>query len=327
MPAGGRAEATQRAGAGRATAVATSALTKRFGDRVAYEEVTLEVHEGEVFGLLGPNGAGKTTLVRTLTTLVAPSAGHATVAGLAVTEANALAIRKRVGVMPETPGLYLRLSVQDNLRCFAELRELPDPAAEVRRVLEVVGMTGRAQDPCGALSKGLRQRVSLARALLGSPAVLFLDEPTSGLDPGATREVLALVDDLRQGGATVVLTTHRLEEAERLCDRVAILATRLRRVGRPGELRRRLFGAALTLRTAGPLADPGGLLGGVPGVQRWRASAPATYHLEIDDPRHAAPALVRALVAAGADVLELTEERHSLEDVYLQLVGKEDARR
>ncbi len=223
------------------TALSVRSLTKRFGDRMAYQEVSFEVGRGEVFGFLGPNGAGKTTTVRTLGTLIAPSSGTATVAGLELTPENGVAIRQRIAIMPEAPGLYLRLSVQDNLACFADLYEISDASDRIRQVLDAVGLADRNHDACGALSKGLRQRVSLARALLSDPEVLFLDEPTSGLDPAATKDVHGLIEDLRRRGVTVFLTTHRLEEAERLCDRVAILNTTLRTIGRPDELRDRLF--------------------------------------------------------------------------------------
>ena len=299
-------------------------LTKRFGDRVAYQDVSFEVGRGEVFGFLGPNGAGKTTTVRTLGTLIAPSSGAATVAGLELTPENGVAIRRRIAIMPETPGLYLRLSVQDNLACFADLYEIPDPPDRIREVLEAVGLADRIHDSCGALSKGLRQRVTLARALLSDPEVLFLDEPTSGLDPAASKDVHGLIEDQRRRGVTVFLTTHRLDEAERLCDRVAILSTTLRTIGRPDELRDRLFRRTLTVRTVTPLAEPSAVFGPVRGVTGWRADSPGTYVLDVSDIREAAPEATRALVAAGADVLALTESRHSLEDVYLQLVEGND---
>jgi ABC-2 type transport system ATP-binding protein len=165
-------------------ALRVDGLGKRFGDRVAFDDVSFEVGHGEVFGFLGPNGAGKTTTVRTLGTLVAPTSGSAVVAGLALTPANGVEIRRRISIMPESPGLYLRLSVAENLGCFADLYEVDDPRDRIGRVLRAVDLADRAADACGALSKGLRQRVALARALLNDPEVMFLDEPTSGLDPG-----------------------------------------------------------------------------------------------------------------------------------------------
>ncbi|MEP6563187.1 MAG: ABC transporter ATP-binding protein, partial [Nakamurella sp.] len=234
---------------GDAPALRVDGLGKRFGDRVAFDQVSFEVGYGEVFGFLGPNGAGKTTTVRTLGTLIAPTSGSAMVAGFALVPENGVAIRRRIAIMPESPGLYLRLSVAENLECFAELYEVADPKGRIDWVLRAVNLADRAGEACGTLSKGLRQRVALARALLNDPQVLFLDEPTAGLDPVAARDVHDLIGELRQRGVTIFLTTHHLEEAERLCDRVAILNTTLRTIGRPDELRDQLFSKSLKVRT------------------------------------------------------------------------------
>ena len=286
---------TARAGqASRAVpaAIEVSHLTKVFGGRTAVSDVSFRVESGEVFGFLGPNGAGKTTTVRTLGALIAPSSGSAIVAGIPLNAKNGPAIRSRISVMPESPGLYLCLTVLENLECFAGLYELDD-------------VRGR-----------------IGRALLSDPAVLFLDEPTSGLDPVATREVHDLLASLRERGVTIFLTTHRLEEAERLCHRVAILNTTLRLIGRPDELRQQLFSRSVDVRLRAPLDDPQAVLGAVPEVEGWEQT-PSGYTLTVSDPDLAAPALVRALVAANADVLSLAESRHSLEDVYLELIDED----
>ncbi len=262
-------------------AISTRGLGKSFGERVAFTDLTLDIAPGEVFGFLGPNGAGKTTTVRTLSTLLTPSTGSATVAGLPLVPENGIEIRRRISVMPETPGLYLKLSVRENLECFTDLHELDEARARVDRALDAVNLRARADDPCGTLSKGLRQRVALARAILPDPTILFLDEPTAGLDPVAIREVHELIGGLRGRGVTIFLTTHRLEEAEKLCDRVAILATSLRTIGRPSELRERLFARSLTVRTLAPLASPAVVFDGLPGVEAWRADGTAVYDLEI----------------------------------------------
>ncbi|WP_127130728.1 ABC transporter ATP-binding protein [Georgenia sp. SYP-B2076] len=306
-------------------ALSVHGLGKRFRDRVAFEDVSFEIGWGEVFGFLGPNGAGKTTTVRTLGTLVAPTSGSATVAGVPLTPENGVEIRRRIAVLPESPGLYLRLSVVENLECFADLYETPAASARIDAALRAVGLGDRAHDVCGALSKGLRQRVALARALLSDPQVLFLDEPTAGLDPAATHDVHELIEQLRQLGVTIFLTTHRLEEAERLCDRVAILNTTLRTIGRPDELRDRLFAKALTVRTRAPLADPHRVFADLPAVDGWHQDGTGTYVLAVSDLTVAAPGVTRALVAAGADVLAIRESRHSLEDVYLELIGSDSA--
>lgn len=304
------------------SALVVEHLTKRFGDRVAFDDVSFEVGCGEVFGFLGPNGAGKTTTVRTLGTLLAPSSGAAIVAGIPLRTKSGPAIRSRISMMPESPGLYLRLTVLENLQCFAGLYELDDVRGRIGRALRAVNLEDRARDLCGSLSKGLRQRVALARALLNDPAVLFLDEPTSGLDPVAAREVHELIGSLRERGVTIFLTTHRLEEAERLCDRVAILNTTLRLIGRPDELRQRLFQRSLNVRLRAPLDDPQTVLGAVPEVEGWEQT-PSGYTLTVTDPDLAAPALARALVGADTDILSIAEYRHSLEDVYLELIDED----
>jgi ABC-2 type transport system ATP-binding protein len=298
-------------------------LTKRFGERVAFDDVSFEVGYGEVFGFLGPNGAGKTTTVRTLGTLLAPTSGAATVAGIDLHPENGPAIRSRISIMPEVPGLYLRLTVVENLECFARLYRLADRHERIDRALRAVNLTERANDLCRSLSKGLRQRAALARALLNDPAVLFLDEPTSGLDPVATREVHDLIATLKARGVTIFLTTHRLDEAERLCDRVAILNTTMRLVGRPDELRAQLFTRSLEVRLRSELTDPASVLAGVSGVEGWEGQPPSSYTLTVSDPDVAAPEVARALVHAGADICSITESHHSLEDVYLELVDED----
>jgi ABC-2 type transport system ATP-binding protein len=225
--------------------------------------------------------------------------------------------------MPENPGLYLRLTVVENLELFAGLYGLRRPAERIERALDAVNLGARGGDSCGSLSKGLRQRVGLARALLSDPTIMFLDEPTSGLDPVAAREVHELINGLRQRGVTVFLTTHRLDEAERLCDRVAILNTRLRSVGRTEELRESLFSRSLVVETIAPLESADRVFDGVAGVDGWRSEQPAHYILSVSDPRLAAPAVTRALVAAGADLVSLAESRHSLEDVYLEVIDED----
>jgi ABC-2 type transport system ATP-binding protein len=324
-------------------AIEVSHLTKVFGARTAVSDVSFSVARGEVFGFLGPNGAGKTTTVRILGTLIAPTAGSASVAGIPLGAGAEAEIRQRISITTEAPGLYSRLTVAENMDFFARLYGLPRRDARIYEALTAVGLTARADDLCGSLSKGLRQRASLARSLLNDPEVMFLDEPTSGLDPAAAHEVLGLVSGLRERGVTVFITTHRLDEAERLCDRVAIMNTSLRTIGTPDELRRTLFTRSLAVTTAVALDKPDKVFGGLPAVQGWQAAdpagadrgsgspadghdGPAGYLLTVTDPAAAAPGVTRALVAAGADVLSISEARHSLEDVYLQLIEGRETR-
>jgi len=330
----GRGTASRRLPPGTAVpaAIEVSHLTKVFGGRTAVSDVSFSVAGGEVFGFLGPNGAGKTTTVRILATLISPTSGSAAVAGIPVGPAGAVEIRQRIAVMPESPGLYQRLTVTENLDYFARLYGLPKRQARIAEALAAVGLANRAHDLAGSLSKGLRQRAALARSLLNDPAIMFLDEPTSGLDPVASHEVHDLIAGLRDRGVTVFLTTHRLEEAERLCDRVAIMSTSLRTIGRPDDLRRDVFTTSLGVTVAAALPEPGRVFGGLPAVRGWQAAAlpgggpgaPVGYVLTVSDVAKAAPAVTRALVAAGADVLSIAESRHSLEDVYLQLVGDDE---
>jgi ABC-2 type transport system ATP-binding protein len=315
--------AREEGSSGKPPALMVDHLSKHFGERTAFEDVSFSVAQGEVFGFLGPNGAGKTTTVRTLGTLIAPTSGSASVAGIPLTPDNGPEIRQRIAIMPENPGLYRKLTVTENLELFAGLYEQRNAQVRIGEALEAVNVTARRDDLCGSLSKGLLQRVGLARALLNDPAVMFLDEPTSGLDPVATREVNDLINGLRQRGVTVFLTTHRLEEAERLCDRVAILNTTLRLVGRPDELRERLFSRSLVVETLEPLVAPDDVFMPADGVEHWQADGTSRYVLTVADPRNMAPRVTRALVAAGADVVSISESRHSLEDVYLQLVNED----
>lgn len=296
-------------------------LAKQFGGRAAVEGVSFTVSPGEVFGFLGPNGAGKTTTVRMLTSMIAPTTGTAEVAGVQVDRDHGPELRRRIGVMPEASGLYTKLTVRDNLMFFARLYGFKGAPAQSRidRALEAVGLKDRDSDLAGTLSKGLKQRAALARTLVGDPEVLFLDEPTAGLDPEATAEVRDLIAALRERGVTVFLTTHRLEEAQRLCDRVAIINTRLLRVGTPDELRSRGDGSDIRLRVGG---DPAPVLAGLPGVSEVSRDD-FGWRLVAADPDATIPNMVRALVAAGIDVLEVARVDRSLEEAYLDLVREE----
>jgi ABC-2 type transport system ATP-binding protein len=311
-----------------APALSVDRLTKRFGSRTAYSEVSFQVAYGEVFGFLGPNGAGKTTTVRTLGTLIAPTSGSATVVGIPISPETGAEIRQQISIMPEAPGLYLRLTVTENLEYFAGLYGLRHPGSRIHDALEAVNLGDRANDLCGSLSKGLRQRVGLARTLLSDPKVMFLDEPTSGLDPVAAREVHDLIIGLRQKGVTIFLTTHRLDEAEKLCDRVAIMNTTLRTIGRPADLRAQIFKSSLLVKTIAPLNHPDEVFTSIGAVDGWRSEDPGSYLLSVSDTRVAAPEVTRRLVGAGADVLAISEVEHSLEDVYLELIAEDvEARR
>ncbi len=293
-------------------------LTKKFGDVTAVEGLSLDIKEGEVFGFLGPNGAGKTTTVRMLTALIGPSAGKAVVNGFEVGRQDT-EIRRTVGLLTETPGMYDNLSAEYNLRIYAELYEVKDVPGQVEKYLRMLGLWERRGDPAGTFSKGMKQKLAIARAMIHEPHLLFLDEPTSGLDPEAAHLVRDFIAELRKEGRTIFLCTHNLDEADRLCDRIGVFKSRLLVVDTPEKLRQSLFGRKVVfhLREAGD--GLAGALRKMPFVQEARVVENKIV-VTLDDPESRNPDIVRALVAGGADIRFVGELRHSLEDVYLQLV-------
>jgi ABC-2 type transport system ATP-binding protein len=298
--------------------IKTDQLSKRFDASLAVDRLTLEIHPGEVFGLLGPNGAGKTTTVRMLCALIGPSSGSAWVAGYQVGKQDH-EIRRRVGILTETPGLYERLSAEYNLGFFAKLCEVQDAAAQVERYLRLLGLWDRRHEPAGTFSKGMRQKLAIARAMLHEPQVLFLDEPTSGLDPEAAHVVREFIADLRGEGRTILLCTHNLDEADRLCDRIAILSTRILALDTPAALRRQLYGRTVVFH----LRENRPEFAEAIGAFQWVDSVSSTANklvVTLDDPETNNPALVRALVEAGAEIQFVGELRRTLEEVYLALV-------
>src|SRR5579885_1009555 len=236
-------------------AIETNHLTRAFGSLLAVDDLTLAIPEGTVFGFLGPNGAGKTTTVRLLSALIAPTRGSAAVAGYRLGEQNE-AIRQSVGILTETPGLYDRLSAWQNLMFFAELYDLTAEraASQIERYLHLLDLWERRDDKVGGFSKGMRQKLAIARALLHEPQIIFLDEPTSGLDPEAARVVRDFIKALRTEGRTIFLTTHNLPEADELCDQIGVFRSRLLRLGTPTQLRAGLFGAGTQVRVVGDAA-------------------------------------------------------------------------
>jgi ABC-2 type transport system ATP-binding protein len=305
-------------------AIETHGLTRAFGERVAVENLTLAIPAGSVFGFLGPNGAGKTTTVRMLAALIAPTSGTASVAGRRLGNEDQT-IRRTVGILTETPGLYDRLSAFQNLVFFARLYDVPRTQAQqqAERYLRMLGLWERRDDKVGGFSKGMRQKLAIARALLHEPAVVFLDEPTAGLDPEAARTVRDFVKELRAEGRTIFLTTHNLPEADELCDLIGVFRTRLLRLDTPANLRAGLFGRGTLVRVVG---DPAALLPlarGLPFV-REAAVLDGALSVGLDAPDEQNPALVAALVATGAQIRYVEPRIHSLEDVYLELVGERE---
>lgn len=299
--------------------IETTNLTKQFNGILAVDNLTLQVPSGEVFGFLGPNGAGKTTTVRMLATLIGPTSGTASVAGYSI-EREQQDIRRHVGILTESPGMYDRLSAQRNLEIYANLYEVEDVEGQVEKYLRMLGLWERRHDAAGTFSKGMKQKLAVARALLHEPQVLFLDEPTAGLDPEASRLVRDFVSELRAEGRTIFLTTHNLDEAERLCDRVAVFNRRLRVVDSPSGLRRRLYGRQVVFHLRAVAEPFVAALRAFPTVDKVEV-VDNRLVASVAEPESANPDLIRALVEAGADIQFVGELRHSLEDIYLQLVN------
>lgn len=305
-------------------AITTSNLSRSFDGRPAVVDLSLAIPEGAVFGFLGPNGAGKTTTVRMLTALIAPSSGNAIVAGQNVAE-QPDSVRQRVGMLTETPGLYERLSARDNLQFFGELYGLSRQHAAERadHYLRLFELWERRDSIIGGFSKGMRQKVAIARALLHDPAVVFLDEPTSGLDPEAARVVRDMIVTLRSEGRTIFLTTHNLAEAEALCTLIGIFRTRLLRLDTPAGLRAAAGGVSTVVRLASAAAHYADAVAQVPGVRRCEASE-QTLTVTLDNADTDNPRLVQALVGLGAPIRTVTVEGRSLEAAYLELVNRHE---
>jgi ABC-2 type transport system ATP-binding protein len=296
-------------------------LTRRFDSRLAVENVSFDLAPGEIFALLGPNGAGKTTTLRMLAGLIQPSSGTVVIDGQQVTRASASHLRARIGFLTEAPGLWDRLTVRQNLIVYAQLHGLPKPGAAVEAALDTFEMRDRAQEPAAQLSKGLKQRVALARTLLHNPAIVLLDEPTSGLDPASARDVRGLVLRLRAERRSIVLSTHNLDEVERVADRVAVLRTRLIAVDTPQALRARLFGARVRVVVTEGADRYAELLraSGIPDVR----IEDTALSIGLNGVPMTTPALVRTLVDAGASIEVVAPEEPPLEDVYLRLLDQE----
>lgn len=307
--------------------ISTQRLTRRFGSFTAVDSLTLQVPPGEVFGFLGPNGAGKTTVMRMLAALIAPTEGEAQVAGLDV-RTHGHQIRQRVGILTESPGLYRKLSPLANLRFYARLYGLGAAQADARAraMLTLLQMESHQDKPVGQFSKGMTQKIAIARALIHDPQLVFLDEPTSGLDPEASYLVREFIAGLKAQGKTVFLCTHRLEEAERLCDRVAVFRRKILAVDTPQGLRRGRFGSRTLIEVARRDEALVQVAKRLPFVTSalWQAGGPGdppTLAITLGDPRAQNPALIRALVEHGAEIRFVREEQASLEQAYLSLTG------
>jgi ABC-2 type transport system ATP-binding protein len=299
-----------------------SSLVRRFGTRVAVEEVSFEVKRGEVFGLLGPNGAGKTTTLRMLGGLIPPTSGEVRIGQVRFERRTATSLRHRVGFLTETPGLWDQLTAADNVAVHARLFGLNDVPAAVEQVLRRFELWDRRADRAALLSKGMKQKLALARALVHEPEIVLLDEPTANLDPQTSRGVRDLVLDLRRRGCIVVISTHNLDEIERLADRVALISTRLIAIGEPAALRRQIFGRRVRVRMTHPQSalHELALIAERAGGRQIRVEDDG-LSMSVDEPESAVPSIVRALVEAGAAIREAYDDQPSLEEVYMRLLS------
>jgi ABC-2 type transport system ATP-binding protein len=298
--------------------IQTMNLSRSFGEILAVDRVSISINQGEVFGLLGPNGAGKTTTVRMLAALLEPTSGEAYVAGFQIGKEDQ-EIRRKIGLLPEAPGLYDALTAEQNLAFYGAMYSVEEISRQIKRYLELLGLWNRRHEPVATFSKGMRQKLAIARALLHEPEVLFLDEPTSGLDPQAARLVREFITGLKGEGRTIILCTHNLEEADRLCDRVAVVNGHVLALDSPKVLRRKIFGRKVVFHLLEAKAEfeqvvvPFDFVSEVQVVEN-------KILVSVEDPEKNNPAIIRALVEAGAEIQFVGELRRRLEDVYLELM-------
>ena len=301
--------------------ISAAGLSRSFNGHPAVEDVSFDLPSGSLLALLGPNGAGKTTTIRMLLGLIRPTGGGATVGGipLSADEESRRTLRGSCGFLTEAPGFYDRRTAIDNLRFFARLYDLPEPAERLERHLRAFDLWDHREKPVGSFSKGMKQRLAIIRALFHEPRVLFLDEPTAGLDPESALEVRELIARLKTEGRTIVVCTHNLDEAERLADWVGILRRRLLAFDTLANLQRGA-GSGYAIR-----------LGLGQAAEQWReraASLPGVVSVRVEGvtlrvavgERAVVPGFVATLAAAGASIYEVTPERSTLEAVYLACI-------
>ncbi len=298
-------------------------LSRSFGKNLVVDNLNLQINEGEVFGFLGPNGAGKTTTVRMLSCLIRPTSGTATIDGLDIrSESEAMGIRRKVGLLTESPGLYDTLSAHRNLEFYAKLYDVPETKRNERieHYLKLMELWEKKDQPVGGFSKGMKQKMAIARCLIHEPKVLFLDEPTSGLDPEASRMVRDFILELKKEGRTIFLCTHNLDEADRVCDRIGIFKGSLLGVDTPSRLKNDLYGRSITvqLKEVSPAI-----------IENVRALSYVKnldvqgnlLKMNVSAPEQDNPLLMRTLISLGAEVQFVYENKHSLEEVYFKVTG------
>ena len=299
-------------------------LTKDYGERRALSDLSFEAGQGEIVGFLGPNGAGKTTTMRILTGYMPPTDGTAIVAGYDVVT-ESLEVRKRVGYLPETVPLYTDMRAFEYLKFMADLRQIPDSTDRAFETLEMVGLESRANSFIGSLSKGMRQRVGLAQALIHQPEVLILDEPTIGLDPGQVVEVRNVIREIGKQ-RTVLLSTHILSEAQQICDRVLIINKgKIVAEDTPENLQARLVGSErVSLRVRGDSDGLSKLLLKIKGIQNVDNAPDGSVEFQFAPGQDVRPQVAKAVVTAGYELLEMRPVGMSLEEIFLELT-RDDA--
>jgi ABC-2 type transport system ATP-binding protein len=292
---------------------------------VAVEDLTININDGEVFGFLGPNGAGKTTTIRMLCCLIEPTSGQAFIDGMDVNDKESrIKIRQNIGLLPENPGLYESLSAYQNLDFYARMYGVPveKRSPRITELLSALDILDRRNDAVGSFSKGMKQKIAIARALVHDPKYLFLDEPTSGLDPVSSITVRNYLMDLKREGRTIFINTHHLDEAQKLCDKIGILKTRLLAKGSPEQLANEFFGRTTMVELSEVSDDALRFVQGSKGVKAFRREGNRIF-LSIDDPVTDNPAIIAGLVRSGANIIHVEEVKKGLEDVYLRIVGGE----
>jgi len=294
-------------------------LTRNFGTLTAVEDLSLEMEKGEVLAFLGPNGAGKTTTIRMLSGIISPTIGYAAVAGHR-TDREVEQIHESIGLLTETPGFYDGLTAMWNLGFYARFYSGLDVDKQIEKYLKITGLWDRRDAKVGTYSKGMKQRLALARALIHEPEVIFLDEPTAALDPEAAREVRELVRNLSHEGRTIFLSTHNLTEAEQLCSKIAVVQTHLLALDTPANLRQRLFRRQVIVRLDGLSGSLADLVSGLPFVLNTETTGNEIV-VELNSPENT-PELVRHIVEAGGGIMSVSERQHSLEEVYLNLMNE-----
>jgi len=301
----------------------TVGLGRTFDGKVAVENLNLKVDEGEVFGLLGPNGAGKTTTIRMLCCLIGQTSGTAYVNGFEINkEPDAGQIRSIVGLLPESPGLYESLSASKNLEFYAELYGVPKDRRErrIEELLKMLELWDRREEPVATYSKGMKQKIAIARAFVHSPQIVFLDEPTAGLDPQASITVREFLIRLSGEGRTIFINSHHLDEVERLCDRIAVMNRTALAVGSPRELATRYWGRTTVIELAGRGEDYVEVVRRLSFVSNVRTED-GKILVDLDDPELRNPGIIETLTKAGAKIEYVSELKRSLEDVYMRLIG------